>query len=142
MITYQNATIDQIPEISILQDLFHVSTIKEEDKKDGFHLTEINNRKDEISNSSGIGNIIEKSIVVAPNPVHDILTVKWNHYDENPLIRISLVTNDMRILFENTKVESSKRTETLYFTSYPPGIYYLVGYFYDGTKKTIKIIKN
>ncbi|MFJ1431423.1 T9SS type A sorting domain-containing protein [Capnocytophaga canimorsus] len=77
----------------------------------------------------------------APNPTDGNLTIFWHHYKGKGLIRLFISSADLRILYDNTFINSSSEHIELNVHSYIPGIYYLVGIFEDGTKKTFRIIK-
>lgn len=86
--------------------------------------------------------IIQEIILkAAPNPTEGQLIVYWHHYENKGLVRLFISSADMRILYDNTSIDSPMEQLELNVYSYVPGVYYLVGIFADGTKKTFRIIK-
>lgn len=77
----------------------------------------------------------------APNPTAGELTVYWYHTTNQSLTRLFISSADMRILYDNTHIHSPAEQLQLNISSYVQGVYYLVGIFSDGTKKTVRIIK-
>lgn len=94
-----------------------------------------------ISENSEIDAIQEIILKAAPNPTEGQLIVYWHHYENKGLVRLFISSADMRILYDNTSIDSPMEQLELNVYSYVPGVYYLVGIFADGTKKTFRIIK-
>ncbi|MGM0395942.1 MAG: GNAT family acetyltransferase [Bacillota bacterium] len=81
---YRNATIEDIPQISELQKKYHVSTISEEDKSDGFVTTLFTPEK--------FGELIEKEqgIVLAcdgDKVIAYAMAASWEYWSEWPLFQ-------------------------------------------------------
>ncbi len=99
--------------------------------------TNVLEEKDKISDES-IQEIVLKG---APNPTVGQLTVYWYHYETSALTRIFISSVDMKILYDNTSIHSLSEQLEINMSSYVQGVYYLIGIFSDGTKKTVRIIK-
>ncbi|MDO4729066.1 MAG: T9SS type A sorting domain-containing protein [Bacteroidota bacterium] len=94
--------------------------------------------KENITSEDSLRQIILKG---APNPTIGELTVYWHHIENQSLVRLFISSADMRILYDNTSIYSPAEQLQLNMSSYVQGVYYLVGIFSDGTKKTVRIIK-
>lgn len=87
-------------------------------------------------------NAIEEVVLKgAPNPTSGQLTVYWYHYENSALVRLFISSADMKVLYDNPSIHSPSEQIEINMSSYVQGVYYLVGIFSDGTKKTVRIIK-
>jgi len=79
---YRNATIEDIKKIQKLQEKYHISTIKEEDKKDGFVTTlfTYDQFKSLIEKENGLQIAVDGDEVVAY-----AMAASWDYWKEWPL---------------------------------------------------------
>ena len=84
MITYRNATIDDLPGVLELQQKYHVSTIKEEDKADGFVTTLFTEEqlRQLIEEENGLAIACDEDQVIAY-----AMAASWDYWAEWPLFR-------------------------------------------------------
>jgi hypothetical protein len=81
---YRNATLEDIPGVAKLQQKFHVSTISEEDKPDGFVTTLFTQKqfKDLIKMENGLVVACDAGKVVAY-----AMAASWNYWEQWPLFQ-------------------------------------------------------
>ena len=81
---YRNATLEDIPAISQLQEKYHVSTISEEDKKDGFVTTLFTEEqfKRLIEEENGLAIACDGDRVIAY-----AMAASWDYWSEWPLFQ-------------------------------------------------------
>jgi len=81
---YRNATIKDIPGISELQQKYHISTISEEDRNDGFVTTLFTEEqfKELIEKENGLAIACEGDKVVAY-----VMAASWNYWSSWPLFQ-------------------------------------------------------
>ena len=79
---FRNARLEDIDEIAKLQDKYHVSTIKEEDKKDGFVTTLFtkNQFKELIEKENGLAIALDGDKIIAY-----AMAASWDYWKEWPL---------------------------------------------------------
>jgi hypothetical protein len=79
---------------------------------------------------------------LAPNPTTHSITLNFGEWsDETYPTSLQLLDQTGRVLQTYSKNDLQDQTNTISLIQYPPGIYYLKGYFKDGVH-TQKIIKN
>ncbi len=84
MITYRNATADDLPGVLDLQQQYHVSTIREEDKADGFVTTLFTEEQlqELIENENGLSIACDGDQIIAY-----AMAASWDYWSEWPLFR-------------------------------------------------------
>jgi hypothetical protein len=82
----------------------------------------------------------EDVISYYPNPVKELLFLKWELTNDNKVTEIQLHSLNGQLLKTISKLESVD-TQTIHFQSYPSGVYFLLLVYTDGEQKSIKIIK-
>ncbi|MFK8299018.1 T9SS type A sorting domain-containing protein [Capnocytophaga cynodegmi] len=96
---------------------------------------------EEKENITSEDSLPEITLKGAPNPTLGELIVYWYHNEHQSLVRLFISSSDMRILYDNAHINSPSEQLQINMSSYVQGVYYLVGIFSDGTKKTVRIIK-
>ncbi|HSN65817.1 MAG TPA: GNAT family acetyltransferase, partial [Fusibacter sp.] len=81
---YRNATLADIPKISELQSIYHVSTISEEDKPNGFVTTLFSEQqfKEIIEKEQGLAIACDGDAVVAY-----VMAASWDYWSAWPLFQ-------------------------------------------------------
>lgn len=81
---YRNATLEDIPAISKLQQKYHISTIKEEDKPDGFVTTLFTEEqfKELIEKENGLAIACDGDKIIAY-----AMAASWEYWSEWPLFQ-------------------------------------------------------
>lgn len=84
MIVYRNATIGDIPKIEELQKIYHISTISEEDKPDGFVTTLFTHEqfRDLIESEQGVALACDEDRVVGY-----AMAASWEYWSKWPLFQ-------------------------------------------------------
>lgn len=84
MIVYRNATIEDIPKIEELQKTYHISTISEEDKPDGFVTTLFTHEqfRDLIESEQGVALACDEDRVVGY-----AMAASWEYWSKWPLFQ-------------------------------------------------------
>jgi hypothetical protein len=84
----------------------------------------------------------EEWFIVSPNPTSNTITLNFGALSDGPYpTSLQLLDQTGRVLHTYTKSDFQDQGTTLSLIQYPPGIYYLKGYFEDGVH-TQKLIKN
>lgn len=83
---------------------------------------------------------IYEDIQYYPNPVREQLFVKWTLLEDRFVERIDLYSVSGQLL-TSIKNLSKVNSTSVYFSSYPEGMYNLVLLYSDSEQKTLKVIK-
>lgn len=77
----------------------------------------------------------------APNPTQGNLTVYWRHFEHKRLVRLYISSLDRKIWYDNMRIDKTLQQLDIDLHHLVPGVYYLIGIFEDGNRKTFRIIK-
>ena len=75
-----------------------------------------------------------------PNPVREELYIKWVNDDKNYVLNIELFSQVGQSLQQYSNLKG-KDTATVSFLNYPSGYYNVVLVYFNGERKTLKIMK-
>lgn len=75
-----------------------------------------------------------------PNPVNEELYIKWEITNDTSVTSIEVFSLNGQFL-EQYKITNKNNSQVVVFSAYPQGIYNVILYYSNGSKKAIKIIK-
>jgi Secretion system C-terminal sorting domain len=81
-----------------------------------------------------------EDVLYYPNPVLEILTVKWKNDELKKVTAIAVFDTSGALLLNNDDVKN-KETSEIDFQAYPSGLYVVLLQYSDGTEKTLKVVK-
>ena len=84
--------------------------------------------------------VTERKISVYPNPLTEILNVMWNVPKGIILNRIEVISMNGNKVFTSKHQPDQKETQ-ISFNKMSPGVYILIGYYSDGKKESLKVVK-
>ncbi len=84
--------------------------------------------------------LIAKKLETAPNPLTELLKVRWDTPDKIYLRKIEIYNMGGQRVFSGEYQPAQQETQ-ISFREFPPGTYIFIGYYSDSSKETLKVIK-
>ena len=91
-------------------------------------------------NEEDIPEVTTKILETAPNPLTELLKVRWKTPENIYLQKIEIYNMAGQLVFKAEYQATQHETE-ISFRELPPGTYIFIGRYSDASKETLKVIK-